>query len=124
VDWDQVDTATAAHEQTIRALIAHLNREDIDVLGPWRGAPRFDAGWTRGRRVYIAEVKSLRGAREEQQIRLGLGQLLDYIHCISGRAGSIVPVLVLERQPADDHWAGLCAAHSVQLTWAPDFPGI
>jgi hypothetical protein len=124
VNWDQVDAPTAAHEQTIRALIAHLAQEGIDVLGPWRGAPRFDAGWSRGRTVYVAEVKSLRGAREDQQLRLGLGQLLDYLYGISGRAGRIMPVLVLERLPADDRWSGLCAAHGVQLTWAPDFPGI
>jgi hypothetical protein len=120
-DWDQVDAATAAHEQTIRALIAHLDRDRIQVQGPWRGAPRFDAGWTRRGRVYVAEVKSLRGAREDQQIRLGLGQLLDYVYRISRR---VTPVLVLERQPADARWGGLCTAHGVQLTWAPNFPGL
>jgi hypothetical protein len=78
VDRDQIDAATAAHEETIRALIAHLHQDDVEVRGPWRGGPRFDAGWTRGRTVYIAEVKSLLGARQDQQIRLGLGQLLDY----------------------------------------------
>jgi hypothetical protein len=124
VDWNLVDAATAAHEQTIRTLIAHLGREGIHVLGPWRSAPRFDAGWVRGRSVYVAEVKSLRGAREDQQIRLGLGQLLDYVYRIQTRARRVVPVLVLERQPAYDHWGGLCMAHGVRLTWAPDFPGI
>jgi len=121
VDWDQVDAATAAHEQTIRSLIAHLSRDGIEVQGPWRGAPRFDVGWIRGRGVYVAEVKSLRGVREDQQIRLGLGQLLDYGYRISRR---VTPVLVLERQPVDDRWGGLCTAHGVQLTWAPDFPGV
>jgi hypothetical protein len=121
VDWDQVDAATAAHEQTIKALIAHFRREGINVHGPSRSAPRFDAGWTRRGRVHVAEVKSLRGAREDQQIRLGLGQLLDYAYRIPRR---VTPILVLERQAADDRWGGLCAAHGVRLTWAPDFPGI
>ena len=124
VDWDRIDAATAAHEETIRALIAHLRQEDIEVRGPWRGGPRFDAGWTRGRTVYIAEVKSLLGARQDQQIRLGLGQLLDYEYRIPKGMGRVVPVLVLERRPTSDHWAGLCASHGVCLTWAPQFLGL
>jgi hypothetical protein len=124
VDWDQIDAATAAHEETIRALIAHLRQDDVEVRGPWRGGPRFDAGWTRGRTVYIAEVKSLLGAHQDQQIRLGLGQLLDYEYRIPKALGHVVPVLVLERRPASDHWAGLCASHGARLTWAPDFLGL
>lgn len=74
--------------------------------------------------MYVAEVKSLQGAREDQQIRLGLGQLLDYVYRISRRARRVTPVLVLERQPADARWGGQCTAHGVQLTWAPDFPAL
>jgi hypothetical protein len=124
IDWDRVDAATAAHEQTIRALSAHLGRTGIKARAHWRGGPQFDAGWARDRTVYVAEVKSLRGARQDQQIRLGLGQLLDYVYRTPKGAGRVAPVLVLERQPAGDHWGGLCAAHGVHLTWAPDFPGI
>jgi hypothetical protein len=124
VDWDRVDAATAAHERTIRALIAHLGREGVEIQGPWRGAPRFDAGWTRGRTVYVAEVKSLRGTREDQQLRLGLGQVLDYVYQIPNEAGRVVPVLILERQPSSDRWDGLCVAHGVHLAWAPDFRGL
>jgi hypothetical protein len=121
VDWDRIDAATAAHEETIRALIAHLRREGVEVRGPWRGGPLFDAGWTRGRTVYVAEVKSLLGVRQDQQIRLGLGQLLDYEYRIPKGLGRVVPVLVLERQPTSDHWTRLCASHGVCLTWAPNF---
>src|SRR5687768_51847 len=99
LDLNQLDEATEAHEKTVAALIDHLVRQNVEVRGPARNAPLFDAGWSRGESVFIAEVKSLIGAREDQQIRLGIGQVLDYAHQIRdmGMPGDIHPVLVLER---------------------------
>lgn len=80
VDLDQLDRGTAAHEATIAALTAHLAAQNIDACGHFRHAPRFDVGWARDKALFIAEVKSLTDANEDQQIRLGIGQILDYAH--------------------------------------------
>ena len=75
--------------------------------------------------MFIAEVKSLTGASEDQQIRLGIGQILDYAHQLqrARTSGQIRPVLVLEKQPADTKWRSLAEASGILLTWSPHFVG-
>ncbi|MEV0495924.1 hypothetical protein [Streptomyces atratus] len=125
LDLAHLDKGTEAHESTIAALIEHLARQHIELRGHARNAPRFDAGWSRGDDVFIAEVKSLAGAREDQQIRLGIGQVLDYAHQLqlARTRGRMRPVLVLEKQPTDSRWTSLAEASGILLTWAPDFAG-
>ncbi|WP_329169811.1 hypothetical protein OG754_00495 [Streptomyces decoyicus] len=109
----------------IAALIDHLSGQNIELRGHARNAPRFDAGWSRDDDVFIAEVKSLTGASEDQQIRLGIGQVLDYAHQIqlARTFGRVRPVLVLEKQSADPRWTSLAEASGILLTWAPAFAG-
>ncbi|MFI6645191.1 BRCT domain-containing protein [Streptomyces sp. NPDC050504] len=125
VDLAHLDKGTEAHEATIAALIKHLAEQQIEVRGHARNAPRFDAGWSRGQEVFIAEVKSLTGASEEQQIRLGIGQVLDYAHQLqlARTHGQIRPVLVLEKQPTDPRWISLAESSGILLTWGPAFAG-
>lgn len=126
VDLDSLDQGTAAHESTVGALIRHLARRRIEVHTFTRNSPQFDAGWAVGKELFVAEVKSLTGASQDQQIRLGFGQVLDYAHQLRSTASgwSVRPVLVLEKKPADDRWASLAKAVGIQLTWAPGFQGI
>ncbi|MCF2526107.1 hypothetical protein [Yinghuangia soli] len=125
VDLDLLDRGTAAHEATIAALIAHLAGRGIKACTHDRNAPRFDIGWAHDDEVFIGEVKSLSGTGEDQQIRLGIGQILDYAHQAqaAGTASCVTPVLVLEKQPASSRWIPLAAAHGILLTWAPEFVG-
>jgi hypothetical protein len=78
--------------------------------------------------LVIAEVKSLTGNLEVQQIRLGFGQVLDYAHAVRtisvGQELLIVPALILQREPADERWASLAKSLDVILTWPPIFPGL
>ncbi|MFJ3336873.1 hypothetical protein [Streptomyces sp. NPDC086766] len=126
VDLSSLDEGTAAHESTVEALIRHLARRGVEVHSFARNSPRFDAGWAIGNDIFISEVKSLTGTSQDQQIRLGIGQVLDYAHqlrlAVSGR--SIRPVLVLEKAPADDRWTSLAQEVGIQLTWAPTFCGV
>ncbi|MFC4465549.1 hypothetical protein ACFPH6_13580 [Streptomyces xiangluensis] len=126
VDLSSLDEATAAHERTVGALIEHLARLKIGVHTFARNSPKFDAGWATGKEIFVAEVKSLTGTSQDQQIRLGIGQVLDYAHqlrsTLSGR--SIQPVLVLEKKPADNRWGSLAKAVGIKLIWAPEFRGI
>ncbi len=125
LDLARLDKGTEAHESTISALIEHLAGQHVQLRGHARNAPRFDAGWSRGDDVFIAEVKSLTGASEDQQIRLGIGQVLDYAHQLqrARTCGRIRPVLVLEKQPADSRWFSLAEVSGILLVWAPSFVG-
>lgn len=125
IDLNALDEGTEAHEATVAALIRHLAAHGTIARGPARNAPRFDTGWSRDSDVFIAEVKSLSGAVEDQQIRLGIGQIPDYVTQLSATmtTGRILPVLALERKPRSDRWMSLAKNHDILLTWDPDFPG-
>lgn len=126
LDLSRLDEATAAHEATVGALIEHLSRQGVEACTNAAGAPEFDAGWSLGEDIFVAEVKSLTGAREDQQIRLGIGQILDYTHQLRSTCPSaaVRPVLVLEKRPSAVRWTALADGVGLRLTWAPEFAGI
>ena len=66
--------------------------------------------------MFVAEVKSITDDNEEEQLRLGLGQVLRYRHRLE-RLGHnrVVAVLVPERAPRDASWADLCRELQVAL---------
>lgn len=76
----------------------------------------------------MVEAKSLTRAHEDQQIRLGIGQLLDYCRTLRTMAQrqfhEVVPVLLLEQQPSDARWDELTPSLGIVMTFAPDFPRI
>jgi hypothetical protein len=123
LDLAGLDASTAAHEATVVALKEHLLRSEMEAQRPGHGAPRFDIGWAKGTHVFIGEVKSLNSTNEDQQIRLGVGQVLDYAHQIL-RTRKVIPVLVLERAPLSDRWAGLASSAGIVLTHGPSFPHV
>lgn len=127
-DLSDLDRGTAAHELTVVALRERLTPLSARQPGP--GAPRFDLGWESadGKLIFVAEVKSLPMGAQDQQIRLGVGQVLDYAHSVRMMRGAsqltVIPVLVLERKPSDPRWSAVAQEVGMMLTWAPDFPGI
>ncbi|WP_448811072.1 hypothetical protein [Agromyces bauzanensis] len=125
IDLSALDKGTAAHQATLAAFIASLSRRGLVAERPGRLAPQFDVGWAHEERAFVAEVKSLGGTDEVQQIRLGLGQVLDYAQQLrrATKTGQIVqPVLVLEREPSDPRrWIDATKSAGVLLTWGPDF---
>jgi hypothetical protein len=112
-------------------LTADRFAEFLDLIGyaPLRAFDRecnFDVGWSdNDGRHCLAEIKSLTEANETDQIRHGLGQVLDYALRLERRGFCPRPYVVLERQPSNEHhWRALCQRHGVQLTWAPEFPNL
>lgn len=124
VDPDTVDRSNAAHARTQNALADRLSGRGIEVLSPRASDSQYDAAGRTADVFLVAEVKSLTLLNEERQLRLGLGQLLRYVHMLRVRELRIQPVLAVEREPSDTSWIGLRGAYGVQLTWPPDFPGL
>ena len=107
LDLSGLDGGTAAHQETLAMLVRHLAPIGVMALS----APRVDAAWRAvddPSVLFIAEVKSLTGVRQDQQIRLGIGQLLDYAYTVRERPPAAIsevrPVLVLEREPDAGRW--------------------
>ena len=128
LDLSGLDAGTAAHQKTLALLTAAL----MPIVAQTLNTPKVDAAWssrTDPSVLVIAEVKSLTGAHQAQQIRLGIGQVLDY--AVTLRVGPpdgvqmIRPVLVLEKQPDDpERWEAVATAAGIALTWAPAFTGL
>src|SRR5215207_6045873 len=83
-----------------------------------QATPDYDLAWYQpDGRFVVAEVKSLTSDNEAQQLRLGLGQLLDYRHALVRRAREVSAVLAVERRPASARWRMICQANGVKLVW-------
>jgi hypothetical protein len=116
-----------------------LRKASLKPRSPKPGDPPFDIAWRdddAGGVAFICEVKSLTDENETGQIRLAIGQLLDYVHTLGSQreAGSLPPhwegvhavrgVVAVERRPAKDvHWTGLCEKHGIILTWPGKYAG-
>jgi hypothetical protein len=79
--------------------------------------PDFDLAWTTPQGVVVVEVKSCTKANEVRQLRLGIGQVLDYEDVLQARGGTVQSVLYLERAPSDPRWITLAERHSIWLIW-------
>ncbi len=117
-DTDVMERASLSHRVLQNKLARWLREHDLVPISP-TGPPRFDVGWWSADVFWIAEVKSLRVQNESHQIRLGLGQVLDYLHQLAERGVNARGVLAVEAQPTGGHWPALCAQHGVVLTWPP-----
>lgn len=117
VDPDVVDRGIRGHKTTQNALAEFLGDHGMEPRSPGPGDPGFDVGWWRGDTFHAAEVKSLTPANEDGQLRLAIGQVLDYAHQIARAGRLVVPVIVVERQPRSARWQPLCAQHGITLVW-------
>ncbi|HMJ75485.1 MAG TPA: hypothetical protein VK507_05905 [Iamia sp.] len=119
-DLDALDRASQSHARTVNGLATYLESLGAAVFKSAPGKVRFDLLWTLSGSLYVAEVKSVTELNEEQQLRLGLGQLLRYRHSLAESGNVARGVLVAERQPRDAGWLRLCHSLEVTLTW----PGV
>ncbi|MET8040908.1 hypothetical protein ABZU25_08585 [Micromonospora sp. NPDC005215] len=118
-DADAYRAGVTEHDRLCRALIDHLDAEGVragaglhDVLVDlaWRDADG---------RQFVAEVKSVVGDNEAEQLRLGLGQVLEYRHRLTARGVVATPVLVVSRY-TDTAWSDICAENQVVLLQGED----
>lgn len=121
IDPEVADRGTRGHVDTQNALAAHISSLGLRPLSPGLGDPAFDLAWIVGELVYVAEVKSLTASNETRQLRLGLGQVLDYQDAIQAAGRPCLAVLAVERRPSDARWERVCERHDVILTWPESF---
>jgi hypothetical protein len=121
VDPREVDRGLIGHAKTQNALATLIREHGLIPLSPGPGDPGFDLAWTDGPVCHVVEVKSLTRSDQDRQLRLCLGQLLDYQHVLEKSGRSTGAVLAVELAPTDPRWSALCARHSVALVWPGTF---
>jgi len=114
-DPDKTERGLRVHAKTQNALHDFLAEHGLESWSPDPGDPAYDLGWRDGERLCVAEIKSLPEGGESKQLRLGLGQVLDY----QDDLGAHLAVLAVERRPPD-RWVRLCKRVGVLLVW----PGV
>lgn len=124
VDPDVIDRGRTAHIETEGALADAVQKHGWTPESPGPGQPEFDLAWVAGDELYVAEIKSLTAANEIKQLRLGLGQVLDYRAILARGERRVVAVLAVERRPDAGRWAGVCEAHGVRLVWPEVFSSL
>lgn len=120
VDPALVERALKGHASTQNALAAYVTSIGAVPMSPIVGGPNFDLAWEFGGEVWVAEVKSCTATNQENQLRLGLGQVLRYRSILSQRLNRPVrSMLMIENAPRDHAWISLCRSLEVELRW-PD----
>jgi len=118
VDPALVERALRGHARAQNLLAAHVASRGGTPLSPVAGGPNFDLAWELDSEVWVAEVKSCTTRNQENQLRLGLGQVLRYRSLLSRTLGAPVrALLMVERKPVDPFWMDLCHDVGVDLKW-------
>ncbi|MEU1394585.1 hypothetical protein ABZ403_00580 [Micromonospora zamorensis] len=113
-DADAYRAGVSEHDRLCRALIDHLAAEGIRA-GAGLHDVLVDLAWLDADgRQFIAEVKSVAEGNELEQLRLGLGQVLEYRHRLATRGIVATPVLVVPRC-TDRAWPAICGDNRVIL---------
>jgi hypothetical protein len=119
VDPSVVDRGRRGHARTQNLVAEQARLAGLRPIKASPDDPQFDVAWESAGHLYVREVKSLTKANEEQQLRLGLGQVLRYRHLLEQRGRTVTAVLAGERRPTDPSWDEVCQRYDVVLVW-PD----
>lgn len=122
VDPDVIDRGLQGHVDTQNQLEAAAAAAGMATFSPGPADLNFDLAWRQmDGTVFVAEVKSLTASNQTGQIRLGLGQILDYAHALRNVGEQVVAVLAVEAEPQSGRWLDVCASVGVQLVWPETF---
>jgi hypothetical protein len=115
-DPSERDRSTQVHRSLENWLMAQLRDAGVEPMDP-AGEPYFDLAWVIDRHLSVCEVKSSANS-EVHQLRLGLGQIIQYRHMLRSRHGdSITACILIEGKPLDARWLDICADQDVLLFW-------
>lgn len=98
----------------------------LDAGGtPFHTDVNVDAAWTMlgSDVIYVAEVKGITQANQVGQLRLGLGQVIDFaveIEHLSKRP--VKAVLFVSEEPTANRWFEKCERSLVELAWPTRLP--
>lgn len=106
------------HRTLQNGLASAVSAAGLTPVSPAPHDPDFDLLWFTARdAVTVVEVKSLTRANEIRQLRMGIGQVLDYADTLSRRHTSVSAVLYIPRSPTDSRWITLAATHGIAICW-------
>jgi hypothetical protein len=89
----------------------------LEPLSPGAGDPKFDVAWRdSGGSLVVVEVKSATPTNLENQLRIGLGQVLRYGESLLARGERTRLALVTELAAVDPIWDSLLSRLEILST--------
>jgi len=102
-NWDALDEATREHQRMERYLADFAGTHGSMPRSATDGEPLYDLAWERNGTIVVAEVKSTTPTNHRQQVRLGVGQVIEYSALLEASTGLIVHrVLLISDDPTPD----------------------
>jgi hypothetical protein len=122
-DEDKKGRGVRAHAQIQNAVARAAGGAGFLPRSPTAEEPPFDVAWEDHTGITVVEVKSLTPGTEENQLRMGLGQVLRYQQLlVASHEKPARAILAVEYEPADPVWRELCLDHSVTLVTPQGLP--
>jgi hypothetical protein len=127
-DPDVVGRGVNAHRRLNDALAEAVSDAGLVPLGGGVGWPNVDLCWESESGVHwVAEVKSMTRTNETHQLRLGLGEVIEFrsrMKALLGPGATVRAGLIVETEPLNlDRWAAACASVDVELAWPENLKG-
>lgn len=119
-----IERGLTGHNSTQEKLRRMILDSRMTPLSPGDNACDFDIAWETPDCFFVAEVKSIRDQNERMQLRLGLGQVLQYTVMLRRAKERVQPVLAVERKPKDSSWVEICESVGVRLVWPETFASL
>jgi len=113
IDLAALEAATERHMKLQDDLAEALVARGIDPRSPSGSQPLFDLAFENEGVRYVVEVKGGDPA-SQQQVRYGVGQVLEYAHLLSSADAPVIPVILLESIPPTP-WVDLAGQLGVRL---------
>lgn len=115
IDLSELDRATALHAEVQNRAALILNEHDIEPLSPSTGDPQFDLAYYLDATLVVVEVKTVQAGNQRQQVRLGLGQSIDYRHRLTSESNQQVESLLLLSSSPEPSEVAFCSSVRVDV---------
>ena len=107
-----------AHASLQNMFADAVTAHGLAPLSPTVDDPQFDLAWEQQDGIVVVEVKSLSELTETHQLRLGIGQVIEYRWNLAGmRSVPVRAVLFVEHEPSNSQWSQLCRDEQITLAW-------
>jgi len=113
IDGEATADGLADHEDAVAELDRLVRAAGHTPL--YDGIPRVDISWEVPTGLVIVEVKSVTAANESHQIRLALGQILDYAVELTRAGHTVLPAIAISEDLRSSRWGRTCAAVGVKF---------
>ena len=112
IDPNLLDRALQIHSITQNTVANWVIGENLFPQSPLSTECDFDIAWESSIGRVVCEVKSINDDNEVHQLRLGLGQVLEYAYKLNAR-----PVLMVSRKPSRQYIIDAASKAGVLTLW-------